>query len=182
MRVLRLDISCVALIATTLSAQSPAPSSGATRYFDVGYTAIGPVVGLGGIGGASLAFGGRFERAVKALPDLGDGILGIGVDADFYQYSSSYLGGSSSVTYIPFGVSANYHFRPDNVKWDPFLGLGLGYSMVTVSGGGASASEMSGIYVIARGGVRYFWSKQSALQVDAGAGAAALSVGVLFKL
>jgi hypothetical protein len=181
MKVLVLGASCVALLTYTVSAQSPSPTA-TPRNFDVGYTAIGPVVGLGGIGGASLAFGGRFERAVKALPDLGGGILGIGIDADFYQYSSHYFGGSSSFTYIPFGVSANYHFKLDNAKWDPFLGLGLGYSMVSISGGGASASATSGIYAIARGGVRYFWSNRSALQVDAGAGAAALSVGVVFKL
>jgi hypothetical protein len=177
MKAVVLGVSCVALIASTVSAQSPASSAG-VRNFDVGYTAIGPVIGLGGIGSASLAFGGRFERAVKALPDLGNGILGIGVDADFYQYSN----GGASLTYIPVGVSANYHFRLDNAKWDPFLGLGIGYSMVSISGGGASYSATSGVYAIARGGVRYFWSNRSALQVDAGAGAAALSVGVIFKL
>jgi amidase len=44
----------------------------ATGGIGVGYTDIGAVLGLGGIGGAGFALGGRFERVFKSLPDLGD--------------------------------------------------------------------------------------------------------------
>lgn len=174
--------ACVALLASTASAQTTAGTASGTRYFDVGYTGLGPAVGLGGIGSANLAFGGRLEHAVTALPDMGGGILGIGVDIDVYQYSNPYSGGSAGLTYIPIGVTANYHFKLDNPKWDPFLGLGVGYSTVSVSGGGTTITATSGFYAIGRAGVRYFWGKRLALQLDTGAGAAALSLGVIFSL
>ncbi len=48
----------------------------------LGYSDIGGVIGLGGIGGADIALGARFEKIFKPLPDIGDGLLGIqfGVD------------------------------------------------------------------------------------------------------
>ena len=110
---------------------------------------------------------------MKALPDMGGGILGIGIDVDVYQYSNPYSGGSASLTYVPIGVTANYHFKLDNPKWDPFLGLGVGYSMVSVSGGGTTITATSGFYAIGRAGVRYFWTEEPPLQLDTGAGAAA---------
>ena len=42
-----------------LGAQAAAKSAG----FAIGYTDIGPAIGVGGINGASASFGGRFERA-----------------------------------------------------------------------------------------------------------------------
>lgn len=174
--------ACVALLASTVSAQTTAGTASGTRYFDVGYTGLGPAVALGGIGSANVAFGGRLEHAVKAVPDLGGGILGIGLDVDVYQYTSTYAGGSSGLTYVPVGVTANYHFKLDDPKWDLFLGLGLGYSVVSASGGGTTISATSGFYAIGRAGVRYFWNRRAALQLDTGAGAAALSLGVIFRL
>ena len=33
--------------------------------------------------------------------------------------------------YIPIGVTANYHFKVSEPKFDPFLGAGLGYQVIT---------------------------------------------------
>ena len=58
--VLAASFTCAVFGAHTVAAQVK-PASG----FGVGYTDIGPALGLGGIGGASASFGGRFEHALK---------------------------------------------------------------------------------------------------------------------
>src|SRR5262249_41024415 len=83
----------VAVAAHAASAQAKAASGG----FTMGYTDIGPVVGLGGIGSASASFGGRAEHAIKALPDMGNGVLGIEAGFDYYSWSNSFY----SYKYIP---------------------------------------------------------------------------------
>ena len=84
-----------------------------------GYTDVGAVIGFGGIGSASLSLGGRFEHIFKELPDLGGGRHGIEVSADSYSYSAS----DFKLSDIPVGATANYHFKLDNKKIDPFIGL-----------------------------------------------------------
>src|SRR5947209_1361359 len=79
-------LACVALTAQTVAAQARGGSS-SSGGFGMGYTDVGVVVGLGGIGSASASFGGRFEHAIKALPDLGNGILGIQAAFDYYSWS-----------------------------------------------------------------------------------------------
>jgi len=146
-----------------------------------GYTDIGAVIGIGGIGSASLSFGGRFEHIFKELPDLGGGLLGIQISADYYSYSTSYF----KLSNIPVGATANYHFKLDNKKIDPFLGAGLGFNIYNCSFPGSSINGCgysSGIYFIGRAGARYFLSPQMAAYADVGAGAATLNVGLTFKL
>jgi len=174
-------VACVALVAQSASAQGrEAPD------FHVGYTDIGPVLGLGSVGGANMAIGGRFEHALQNLPSMGNGILGIEVGADYYSWSYAAFAYSWSVKYLPIGVTANYHFRVTEPKLDPFVGLGLGYDVVSCSFSGPSNANGcgydSGIYLIARGGLRYFLSPGMALYGDVGAGAATLNVGLTFKL
>lgn len=152
----------------------------------LGYTDIGGVVGLGGIGGASIAFGARFERIFRALPDLGDGLLGIQAGADWWSWDYGFPGGNTSVSYIPIGVTANYHFKMENRKIDPFLGAGLGYQVVNASceyqGVDYCGSYSSAIYFITKGGIRYFMSPTTSLYADVGVGAATLNVGGTFRL
>lgn len=153
----------------------------------LGYTDLGGVVGLGGIGDASIALGGRFERVFKALPDLGDGLLGIQVGADWWSWDYSYFGGNNtSVSYIPIGVTANYHFKMENKKVDPFFGAGLGYQIVNAScvyqGVDYCGSYSSEIYFITKAGIRYFMNPSTALYADVGVGAATLNIGATWKL
>ena len=174
-------IACVAVTVSTAAAQAKSGGS-----FTTGYTDIGPTVGLGGLNGASASFGGRFEHAIKPLPDLGNGMLGIQVGAEYYSWSASYVGYGWSYKYIPIGVTANYHFKLDEPKIDPFVGLGLGYNVVSCSGTGAfgniDCGYSSGLYAIARAGARYFFSPSMALYGDVGAGGATLNVGLMFKI
>ncbi|MCC7054159.1 MAG: hypothetical protein IT355_12915 [Gemmatimonadaceae bacterium] len=158
-----------------------APSQ-ASAQVKLGYSDVGGVVGLGNIGSASISFGGRYERVFKSLPDLGDGLLGIGVSADVYSWSA----GSASFRYIPIGATANYHFKIDpKKKLDAFLGAGLGFQVVSCDFPGSSigcSGFNSGVYFIGRAGGRYFLTPRTSVYADAGAGAATLNVGLTIKL
>jgi len=175
----------LAFIGTTAHVARGQAKNG-SAIFGPGYTDIGAVVGLGGLNGASASFGGRFEHAIKPLPDLGNGMLGIQVAAEYYSWSSNFVGYSWSYKYIPLGVTANYHFKLDEPKIDPFVGLGLGYNVVNCSFSGSginnSCGYNSGIYFIGRAGARYFFAPNMALYGDVGAGGATLNLGIMFKL
>jgi hypothetical protein len=166
------------VFACMLTAQQAAGQDG----FNVGHTDIGPTLGLGGIGSASMAIGGRLERGWRTMPDLGDGIIGLQIGADYYSWS----GAGWSYSWIPIGATANYHFVLDNRKIDPFLGAGLGYTIVNCSwegsGFGNACGYSSNLYFIGRAGGRYFFSDRMSAYADAGAGAATINIGLMFKL
>jgi Outer membrane protein beta-barrel domain len=174
--------SLAMLAAATFSAQSAAAQAKAgAGNFGLGYTDIGPAIGLGGLGDASASFGGRFEHAFKALPDMGNGILGIEASFDYYSWSNSFF----SYSYIPIGVTANYHFHMSEPKFDPFVGLGLGYQVIScdLKGSGITNScDNSAIYFIGRAGARYFFKPNLAGYADVGAGYGALHIGLMFKV
>jgi hypothetical protein len=154
----------------------------ASAQFAIGFTDIGAVVGLGGLGDASLSFGGRFERGLRAAPEgLGTGVLGLQFGADYYSWS----GPGWDYSYIPVGATVNYHFNLENDRLDPFLGLGLGFQIVSCNYQGAfdyCSGYSSGIYPIGRAGLRYFLSPNLALYGDLGAGAATFNAGATFKV
>jgi hypothetical protein len=168
------------MLVAALGAAAPVAMAQSEGNFKVGYMDIGPTLGLGGSGGG-LAFGGRFERGVKELTSLNNGVLGIEASVDTWSYSHGYSAYSYDFRYISIGLTANYHFKvKDNPKVDPFLGLGLGNSSVSTSYKGAGYS--SGVYFIGRAGIRYFFKPRIALYADGGAGASSLNFGVTFGL
>jgi hypothetical protein len=169
-------LASIAFLAVVGSSAEPARAQG----FEIGYTDIGATLGIGGIGSASMAFGGRFERGWKAVPDLGDGVIGLQIGADFYSWSS----GGYSWSYIPIGATVNYHFNLENWKIDPFLGAGLGYSIISCEypGFGSNLCSNSYVYFIGKAGIRYFLSEKLALYGDLGAGAALLNAGAMFRV
>ena len=177
-------IAAVAVLATS-SVEARAQGAAATGI-SLGYTDIGAVVGLGGVGGASFALGGRFEKIIRSLPDMGDGMLGIQVGADWWSWDYGFPGGNTSVSYIPIGVTANYHFKMEDKKIDPFLGAGLGYQVVNAScvyqGVDYCGSYSSGIYFITKAGIRYFLNPNMAAYADVGVGAATLNLGLVWKI
>ena len=161
----------------------------------LGYSDLGAVIGLGGIGDADIALGGRFERVFKALPDMGGGLLGIQVGVDWYHWSTGYSypggSGSASATVIPIGVTANYHFKMTEKKFDPFIGAGLGYEVANSDACvvylgtrycGGSGSYDSGIYMIVKGGLRYFMNQSTALYAELGLQGATLNVGATWRM
>ena len=164
---------------TSLTARPSAAQS--VRGFGEGYTDLGPVVGLGNLGDAGLAFGARFERAIKRVPSLADGVIGIEIGVNYYHYSASFAGTGYGFTYVPIGVTANYHVKTSDKRFDPFVGAGLGYSIAHSSYGGLGASGSS-LYFIGRAGLRYFLKSGLALYGDVGAGAATVNLGVTFAM
>jgi hypothetical protein len=169
-------IATFALLAIP-SLEVRAQTSGAGAI-SLGYSDIAGVIGLGGIGEASIALGGRYEKIIKALPDMGDGLLGIRVGVDWYSFSV----GDFSWSYIPVSGSVNYHFKMQNTKFDPFVGAGLGFYIVSEPSGYAGPGFNSGLYFIGVIGMRYFLNPNMAFYADAGAGAGALHVGLSWKL
>lgn len=167
-------------IATTavLAISSLEANAQSTGAISKGYSDIAAVIGIGGIGEASIALGGRYEKIIKELPDMNDGLLGIRVGVDWYTFSV--LGYSWS--YIPISGSVNYHFKMDNKKFDPFVGAGLGFYIVSEPSGYPGSAYNSGLYFIGVIGMRYFLSEKMAFYADAGAGAGALHVGLSWKL
>ena len=156
------------------SAQPAQPMDG----FGVGYLDVGPVLGIGGVGSASVSFGARGEYGFMALPNLGNGVLSVGAGVDHYSYNDFGFGFS----YTPISGTVNYHFRLDNHQLDPFFGVGIGDYIVTTPANCPGCSFNSGIYIVGRVGIRYFFTPMFAAYADAEAGAGSLHVGVMIKL
>jgi hypothetical protein len=192
-------IAAVAIMAIShneAGAQARTPARARTiSGVNVGYSDLGFVLGLGGTGGADIAIGGRFEKVFKPLPDLGNGMLGVQVGMDWWSWSDSYNypGGSgrASATIIPIGVTANYHFNVEDKRFDPLFGLGLGYEIANADACvvylgtqycNTSVTYDSGIYLIAKAGLRYFLSPGAALYAELGTGAADLSIGATIRM
>ncbi|MDZ7629876.1 MAG: hypothetical protein U5K74_00610 [Gemmatimonadaceae bacterium] len=168
----------VGVLAGLLLLGAAAPAVGA--QVSKGYSDVGFVLGIGNIGDANLAFGGRYENIFKRLPDLGNGLLGFHLSADVYTYGNN----RANIRVIPIGATMNYHFPIDPAnKVDLFLGAGLGFNTVSCSGfGNNGCGRNSNLYVIGRAGGRYFFTPKLALYGDLGAGAATLNLGLTFKL
>lgn len=158
---------CLALGAASASAQFTATTLD-----------VGPTIGLGGLGaGAGLNIGGRLEKAIKELPSLGNGILGIDVFAQRWSFDCS---GGCDASVIFLGARVNYHFViKSNPKIDPFIGLGLGYAKFSVDN---SFFDASGTDFVGNAGIRYYFTPKMAAYADLGTGAATINLGVMFKL
>lgn len=166
----------------------PSMASAQDQIFRVGYTDVGVTIGIGGRGNSDLSFGGRFERAFKAMPDYGNGTLAFALSADVHSWGDETGLYSYDYRIIPIGASVNYHFNLENKKLVPFLGAGLGYEIVTCDWDGPGTEDIdcgaydSGIYFIGRAGARYFLTDRMAAYADVGTGGSALNLGLTFKI
>ena len=161
-----------------------APAREAAAQLEKGYTDLGVVVGFGNTGEAGVSLGGRFERVIKELPNLGGGTLGIQASVDYWSYD--YLN-VYSYSYLPIGVTANYHIKMENKKIDLFGGAGLGYNIISCeySGPGGALGDVcedGSVYVIVKAGARYFMTPKIALYGDIGTGASSVNVGLMFRI
>ena len=181
----------VVLLVCALSVVGRSVASAQDDGFKVTTTDVGPVIGVGGLSGAGVGFGGRFEKGFKELPNLKNGILGIGVSVDYFSFNTSLRSFGYDYKVVPVAVTVNYHYPLDNKKLDPFFGAGLGYEHFSVSGpscvfGGfdycEDAGYSSGVYPVLHAGIRYFWQPKMALYADVGSGTGSLHVGIMFKL
>lgn len=179
------------VLAGMLSVGGASVVSAQDEGFKATTTDIGAVIGVGGISGAGVGFGGRFEKGFKELPHLRDGVLGIGISADVYSFGQTFSNiAGYDYKIIPIAATVNYHVRLDNRKIDPFFGAGLGYERVSVSGPSCifigvnlcDNAYSSGIYFVGHAGIRYYWRSKVALYADVGSGAGSLHIGLTYKL
>jgi hypothetical protein len=135
----------------------------------------------------TLSLGASGEKLVTEPGRVGPGAISVGASVDAYRYGGSYAGlGEWNVTVVPVGGFANYHIALDDRRFDPYVGLGLGYAVVqasarTAGGGVASVGRASGVYSFGHLGARYFVSPRLAVQAQTGWGLGSLSVGVSWK-
>src|SRR5882672_5483438 len=104
---MRRAIQAICVAGALILAAAPMASAQSNEGFGVGYFDVGPVLGIGGVGSASVSIGGRAEYGFKALPDLGNGVLSFAAGVDHYSYNEFNFGFS----YTPISATVNYHFR-----------------------------------------------------------------------
>ena len=160
--------------------------------FEVGKHHAGPSISIG-FGGWGLGFGADYEYGMS-LKDIGvdaPGTLGIGGIFRYYNWSEDYFYGEWSYTDIIIGVQGNYHFKLDNSKLDPWVGLVLGFDIdswsVTNRAGYETydygTSSSGGLFFNGNAGVRYWFSPTMAGRATFGFGnlVSSLVLGVDFK-
>lgn len=146
-------------------------SAVAAAQYEPGRKFAGPRLGLSGVGSAP-AFGAQFEVAREDR-------VGVGAFVDYWSYDYGVGFGSAGVSYLALGATGSYHFEVEDTRWDPFVGLALGYFVVSWddSFAGAAASRL---FLGGQGGVRYFFRESMAFVARAGFGASYLSIGLDF--
>ena len=145
---------------------------------------LGGHVGLSGVGSApSLGVSGEVAYNDR---------IAIGGWLDTWSYGESYgsVVGTTEwdVRYVAVAGTGSYHFPLENSpKWDPFVGLALGYYVVnsstTAAGSGVTFSgDSSRLFFGGFGGVRYFFKESVSAVARAGFGASTLTLGLDFGL
>jgi hypothetical protein len=143
---------------------------------------LGVHLGLSGVG-STAAFGVNGEMAYNDR-------ISIGAWADTWSYGETYgtaLGEYSwDIRYIALAGTGAYHFPIKSApKWDPFVGLALGYYMVSTETSGIGVTytgDANRIFLGGFGGARYSFSPTMAGVARLGFGASYLTLGLDFKL
>jgi hypothetical protein len=159
-------------LAVMLSAQP------AAAQYDAKQKYLGAHVGLSGVGSSTtLGVNGEVSYSDK---------ISIGAWMDWWSYGDDFGTVNWDVTYIALAGTGAYHFKiENNSKLDPFLGLALGYFIVSTSTnipGANYSGDDSRLFLGGFGGLRYFFKPNMAGVVRAGFGASTLTLGLDFKL
>ena len=148
--------------------------------YDLNRSYLGPSIGLSFLG-STFQIGANYEYSME-LENFGN--VGIGGVFRYWSYSS----GDFSYTDILIGAQGNYHFKLENKKLDPWVGLTLAYDAGSYSWEGAGQNYVTptygGFFLGAQGGLRYWISPTVALVGRIGFGTlsyGALEVGADFK-
>jgi hypothetical protein len=175
-------MSVMKVLATaTLIVGLMVPGRVAAQY-EVGQKYLGAHIGLSGVG-SSAAFGVNGELAYKDR-------IGIGAWIDTWSYGDSFgtaLGGVNwDVRYIALAGTGSYHIAIESSpKWDPFVGLALGYYLVSTTSnitGATYGGDANRIFLGGFGGARYFFKQNLSGVARLGFGASYLTVGVDFSM
>ncbi len=173
-----------AFLAVALFSLSTMVASNANAQFTNGSIYLGPELGIGLGYGGGIVLGGMIEAPITNPGTVGSGRLAIAGRLDYYSWS---VGQYYSYSFIPIGVYCDYHFALDDTRWDPFVGIGLGYVIVSASYSGPNQDVFnygyaSNVFLAAQVGVRYFVNPNLAIRAEFGLNYLPLGVGVDFKL
>lgn len=168
----------VAILAA--SVLSPSAMHG---QFAAGQKNLGVHVGLSGVGTAP-SFGVNGDLAFSDR-------VSVGAWADTWGYGESLSIGSDSyrwdVRYIALAGTSAYHFPiDDQPKLDPFVGVSVGYFIVSAEGSGAGGivygGDSSRAFVGGFAGIRYAFRERLNGVARAGFGASHLTLGLDYRL
>jgi|GEM_PF-1712959 outer membrane protein W len=163
----------------TVLAQPEQTTQTQSAYIKAGKLLVQGNVGYGG--GAFIASGASFPIVPQVNVEYiladnafgeGTGSFGIGGVGALGLYSIA----GSNVTSIVAGVQGNYHFVP-KAKFDPYIGLMLGFYTYTLSDRFGSISY-SGLGWSGHAGANYWFSNGFGLHGRIGYGVAIISLGV----
>ena len=175
---MRQVISMLGIVAVTAAA----PDQVAAQ-FGAGQKYLGVHVGMSGVG-STAAIGLSGEMAYNDR-------ISLGAWADTWSYgedlATSVGAYSWDVRYVAVAGTGAYHFPIESTpKLDPFIGLALGYFVVSSStkgpAGVAYTGDASRMFLGGFGGARYFFKDNLSGVVRAGFGASYLTVGVDFGM
>jgi hypothetical protein len=148
-------------------------SSAVSAQWEAGKWFAGPHIGLSGVG-STISFGAAAEKAYNKN-------IGITGMFDYWSYDPGGFSDDFNYRYIAIAGLGSYHFIVTNTKIDPFLGLGLGYYVVSVDCPGSFDCDASTLFFAGQAGARYFFKPNLAGVARAGTGAGILSFGVEWK-
>ena len=172
-RVLSVLVALFLLIGTT------------NAQFEVGKHHVGPAIGLSFLA-SNVSFGANYEYAmdVKEIGLDAPGILGLGGIVRYWSYDEGWF----SYTDLVIAAQGNYHFKLENNKIDPYLGLVLGYDIGSWDWDGPYDNlwddTYGGFIFGASAGCRYWFSPSMALNARFGTGSnlgSTLDLGLDFK-
>lgn len=157
----------------------------ASAQYEIEKHYAGPSVGLSFLG-STAQFGLNYEYAF-VIKDFG--IVGAGGVFRYWGYKENFAGGSWSYTNVLFGGQFNYHFKLDNHKIDPWIGVVLAIDASSVKTVYTSNIRIAdpphgGFFLGFHGGGRYWITPTLALIGRAAFGTlsyGSLELGVDFK-
>lgn len=139
-----------------------------------------------GINGTT-SLGASGERVIVGPGQLGPGSLGVGASVDAYHYSANYAGVAEwSENVVPLTAFAAYHltFR-DLPRLDPYVGVGLGYAVVSVHAstvdGETAGATGGGVFSTGQLGARWYFTPTLAVHAQTSFGLGSFGVGVSWK-
>lgn len=160
-------------------------TSNTNAQYEVDKHYAGPSVGLSFLG-STAQLGINYEYALD-IPNFGT--IGAGGIFRYWGYKENFIGGSWSYTNVLIGGQFNYHFKMQNNKFDPWLGVVLAYDAGSVDLEGANnvfyaEPSHGGLWLGFHGGARYWVTPTIAITGRVGFGTlsyGALELGVDFK-
>ena len=171
------------LLTTLLAIAASLIAVEASAQFQQGQKSVGAHLGLSGVGAAP-ALGVSGELAYSDRLALGGWVdtwshgESVGTSQGRYRWNSRYLS---------LAGTGAYHFPvEEHPKWDPFLGLAVGYFVVSTSADGPSGvsadAAASRMFLGGFGGVRYSFAERLRGVARAGFGASYLTIGIDYRL